>query len=212
MRGLLLFFLLFLFSYALKLERAITDIEVFNKEGAVSTELGKVYLLSLPELNVKKEITLPSITDFMGEKQRPKVFDISFSPSGKKFLIVVEANLGKRDLFLYEEGKKLISLLKGTDISRAEFLTENRVILATIGNEVWLYDLKAKKTVYRYLVFRFVLSNMELNREKNLIAWGDESGKVLFINPENGELIGVGTEGNKDKIFSLSYRVLVGEG
>ncbi|WP_461828751.1 WD40 repeat domain-containing protein [Aquifex sp.] len=215
MRGLLLFLLIFLFSHAqgLKLEGAITDIEVFNRSVAVSTELGKVYLLSLPELKVEKEISLPSITDFMGEKQRPKVFSISFSPSGKKLLIVVEANLGKRDVFLYEDGKGATPLLKGTDVSEAEFLTEDKIVLATLGNEVWLYDLKNQKTVYRYLVFRFVFSDMELNREKNLIAWGDESGKVFFINPENGELTGVGTEGNKDKIFSLSFkgnRVLVG--
>ncbi len=215
MRFLPLFFLLFLFSYAqvIKLEGAITDIEVFGKEAAVSTELGRVYLLSIPELSIDKEISFPPITDFMGEKHKPKVFDIAFSPSGRKLLIVVEAPLGKRNLFLYEDGKGLVPILKETDVSKGTFLDEDKLILGTIGNEVWLYDLKRKRTIYRYLVFRFVFSDMELNKRRKLLAWADESGKVFFINPKNGELVGVGTEGNKDKIFSLSFkgnRVLVG--
>jgi len=78
-------------------------------------------------------------------------------------------------------------------------------VIATLANEVWLYDMKNKKTVYKYLVFRFVFSDMDLNEDRTLIAWGDESGKVFFIDPETGKVIGVGTEGNKDKIFSVSF-------
>ena len=211
---LLLSFLLFLFSYAqnVKLNAAITDIDVHGNEAVISTELGKVYVISIPDLSIKQEISLPSITDFMGEKQKPKVFSVSISPSGKRILIVAEANLGKRDVFVYENGN-LKKVLKLTDVSKGKFLDESRAVFATIGNEVWLYDLGSNKTIYRYLVFRFVFSDMDVNREKKLIAWGDESGKVFFINPENGMMVGVGTEGNKDKIFSLSFRgdrVLVG--
>ncbi|RUM30268.1 MAG: hypothetical protein DSY32_02380, partial [Aquifex sp.] len=188
------------FSVEIHLKGAITDICVGERKIAVATETGSVYILDKENFSVKNEIIFPQFTDFMGEKQNPKVFSVDISPSGKKLLAVVETNLGKRDVYLYSGGK-LEKILKQTDVSEGKFLDENRIILGTIGDEIWLYDIKSKKTIYRYLVFRFSFSDFELNEDKTLVAWGDESGKVFFIDPESGRVIGVGTEGNKDKIF-----------
>ncbi|NPB06423.1 MAG: hypothetical protein GXO03_02340 [Aquificae bacterium] len=206
MRGLVLLFSLLLFSFAqeLKLEGAITDISHAHGKAAVSTEWGKVYLIDLNAFKVEAEITVPDITDFTGEKQSAKVFSVDISPSGSKLAIAAEANLGKRTVFIYENGQ-LKPLLEFTDASKVRFLDENRLIIATLANEIWLYDLKNHKTVYKYLVFRFVFSDMDINEDRTLVAWGDESGKVFFIDPETGRVIGVGTEGNKDKIFSVSF-------
>jgi len=200
------------FGVEIHLRGAITDICVGNKNVAIATELGNIYLLDKGTLSVKTRITFPEFTDFMGEKQKPKVFSVDISPSGKRILAVVESDLGKRDVYIYENGK-LIKVLKLTDVSKGKFLDENRIILGTIGDEVWLYDLSKRKTVYRYLVFRFVFSDFDFNENKTLIAWGDESGKVFFIDPNSGKVIGVGTEGNKDKIFKLDFaknRVIAG--
>ncbi|HIP43470.1 MAG TPA: hypothetical protein EYG91_06240 [Aquifex aeolicus] len=210
----LLFFFLYTISFALEvnLKGAITDIAIGKSKIAVSTEKGKVFILKKENLSVEQEISLPELTDFMGEKQKAKVFSVDLSPSEKKVLIVVESDLGKRTIFLFEKGA-LKPILKLTDASKGMFLDEDNIILGTIANEIWLYNIKDRKTVYKYLVFRFVFSDFDMNRDKNLIAWGDESGKVFFIDPKNGKVIGVGTEGNKDKIFKLSFaknRVIVG--
>ncbi|NPA33054.1 MAG: hypothetical protein GXO04_05460, partial [Aquificae bacterium] len=124
----------------------------------------------------------------------------------------VEDNLGKRSVYVYENGS-LTPVLKLVNASRAMFLDEDNIIIATIANEIWLYNIKEKKTKYKYLVFRFVFSDFDLNNDRTLVAWGDESGKVFFIDPWSGRVLGVGTEGNKDKIFKLSFaenRVIVG--
>jgi len=207
MRRLLLSFLLLIFfsvASELKLSGAITDIALLGTRAVVSTEWGKVYIVDLEGFSVLDEINIPDITDFTGEKQRAKVFSVDISPSGKRIAIVSEANLGKRTVFLYEN-HELKPVLKYTNASKVRFLDEDRIVLATIANEVWLYDLARKETVYKYLVFRFVFSDMDLNEDRTLIAWGDESGKVFFIDPRTGRLLGVGTEGNKDKIFKLDF-------
>lgn len=209
-------FLFFLYTISLALEvnlkSAITDIAVGKNKLAVSTEKGKVFILNKESLSVEKEISLPDFTDFMGEKQKAKVFSVDLSPSEKRVLMVVESDLGKRTVFLFENGA-LKPILKLTNVSKGMFLDEDNIVLGTVANEIWLYNIKDKKTVYKYLVFRFVFSDFDMNKNRSLIAWGDESGKVFFIDPKSGKVIGVGTEGNKDKIFKLSFaknRVIVG--
>ncbi|GAB6065297.1 hypothetical protein JCM9492_03890 [Aquifex pyrophilus] len=198
---LLLLIPLIAFSLSVKLEGAITDISVYEEKIAVGTESGKLYILS-KNLKVLSEVSFPEFTDFMGEKQKPKVFSVDLYKG--KALAVCEDNLGKSTVYLYENNN-LKPVLKLTDARKAMFYGDNDIIVGTISNEVWRYNLKEGKTLYRYLVFRFVFSDFDMNEERNLIAWGDESGKVFFINPEDGRLIGVATEGNKDKIFKVSF-------
>jgi len=197
------------FSLSVKLDGAITDISVYGRKIAVGTEAGKLYILS-DKLDIISEVSFPSFKDFMGEIQKPKVFSVDIYRG--KILVVCEDNLGKSSVYLYENGR-LKPILKLTEARKAMFYNDNEIIIGTISNEVWKYNLKEKKTVYRYLVFRFAFSDFDMNKKKNLIAWGDESGKVFFIDPKTGRLIGVATQGNKDKIFKVSFsrnRVLSG--
>ncbi|NPA32932.1 MAG: hypothetical protein GXO04_04840, partial [Aquificae bacterium] len=116
---LLLLSLLYLsFSLEVKLGGPITDIAVQGDKVAVSTENGKVYILSAKDLSVSAEIDLPEFTDFTGEKQKAKVFSVDLSPSSQKALIVVEDNLGKRSVYVYENGS-LTPVLKLVNASRA---------------------------------------------------------------------------------------------
>ena len=157
-------FLFFLYTISLALEvnlkGAITDIAVGKNKLAVSTEKGKVFILNKESLSVEKEISLPDFTDFMGEKQKAKVFSVDLSPSEKRVLMVVESDLGKRTVFLFENGA-LKPILKLTNVSKGMFLDEDNIVLGTVANEIWLYNIKDKKTVYKYLVFRFVFSDFD---------------------------------------------------
>ena len=209
--------LLFLFAgyviaqtplYSLKAKGAVTSIFIEGEELYAANDAGSVECFNWKSKKLKFSIAFEHIKDFMGDEMPPKVYSID-KIIGKKYLLAVsQGKHGFRNLFLIID-RKIIKLLDADKdkmmIKKAYFLNENQIILATLGNEIMVYNLQSKSWVYQKHIGTSVFSDFCLNEDKSKLAATDESGIIHILKTESGESIKEYTGQNVDNIYQLAF-------
>ncbi len=218
----LLLFLLISLCFGAELEgtidvgHAVTD--MIYKKGIlyVATEQGEVKFVDLKKKKVLRSIELPAIRDFMGNPIPPKVYSVDLSPSRKELLIVSQASGGFSEVYTYREGRgfeKVIDLGWNLIIKEGRYVSDDRALLALLGDEIALMDLRKKKFIYRVQVGRSSLSDIDLSEDRQKAAVSDEAGVVSLVRVSDGKVIRRFKGVNVDKLYRLDYRdgkILVG--
>jgi WD40 repeat protein len=217
---LLVFFILLINAYGIKTLKptsiykskgSVLDIVVKNGKIYTSTSAGLVDVIDFKSKKIIQEIKLPKIHDFMGDLIDSHL--VSVDAFGDKILFVAQAEHGKNEIYLYNKKlKQIISKEQGLSIVKARFINDRYFIFATLDSELYYFDLKAKKILWKADIraddeeFNSKFSDFAFNNDKTKIAAADESGNVKILNLSTKKVEKVLSGVNLDNIFKLDWK------
>jgi len=214
MRNLSLFFLIVFAlpsiavepQYSLKAKGGVTSFFLEEQMLYAATDVGTIDVFDWRKRTLIKSIELPTIKDFMGDDIPPKIYAIDKCKD--KMLAVSQGYRGFRNLYIIQNNKKEIFLdasLHKMMIKKASFVEEEKILIATLGNELMLFDLENREFIYKKHIGTSVFSDFDLNDDKSIVASADESGTVHLIDVKTGERIADLKGMNVDNIYQVVY-------
>lgn len=192
----------------IKVEGGVLDIVEYKDKIIVSTEKGTVEFINIKNGKVEKKITLPKFQDFMGDYQLPKVFSVDISPNGEILAVITEATGGNRELYLERKGnlQKVISTQQRLQLTKVRFWNDNYILLSTKGSELFLYDVKNNKVIYRKQVGNYSFGDMSICDDKNNLVIGDEGGTAILVDIKSGNAYKKFDKVNVDQIYRVDCK------
>ncbi len=188
----------------------VVDIVYRNGLLYVASDKGTVEVFNLESKKKIKQINLPPITNFEGDFYSPKVFSIDLSPDNNKISIVAERSGGKRNLYLYEQGKLITIDLKSANnnfvINKVKFIDHKKIVLGLLSNELLLYDLEKRDLLKKKQINMSSFSDFALNNNKSKIAVSDEAGEISILDVNNWQLTKILKGVNVDRVYKVSYK------
>jgi len=212
MRILLLFSIftvsLFAISSVNKFRASAFILDMILKDNTlyVSTTGGTVESFDISNKKHNTIAKLKPLINFFDEEYDAKIYSIDINKNGD-FLLLAEASGGNRRVLIFKDNSivKLAGLNKNAIYKEARFVDEHRILLATLSNEVSLYDITKGKIIYTKALSSYSFSDFSLN--KNLVAITGESGDVYIFDYENKKVVKVLSGANKDNIYSIDYKL-----
>ena len=188
-----------------KVDSEILDMILKNNTLYVSTASGVVELFDITTKKQRRLLKLKPLINFFDEEYDAKIYSIDVNKNGD-LLLLAEASGGKRRILIYKDGKleKISSENCRKPYKEARFVGVNKILLVTLSNEVSLYDVKKKETIYSHPLSTYSFSDFALN--KDLAAITGESGDVYIFDYEKNKVINTLSGANKDNIYSIDYR------
>ena len=205
MRVLLLFLFVFSFAKDITFDGYISKV-VFDKDYLIAgLENGEVHIKDFKSLKLIKKLSLPKIEDFMGDKIAMPIYSLDIMDN--KVLILGEGSEAVRILYLYDiKNDKLTHIFTTpTTYMKAKFIDKNTILFGLLSDEISLYNLKDKKSIYTKSVGSYVFSTFAMNNSKTKVVFGDESGAVKLVDIKTGKKLKEFNKFNKDKTISLDF-------
>jgi len=204
-------------EYSLLAKGAVYSIVIENDILYAATDAGSIDVFNWKTKMLKKNISFPMIKDFMGDEMAPKIYSIDKWPNKDRIIAVTQGKHGFRNIFMVDNGIRTQIFDAEKDkmmIKKALFFAEDKILLATLGNEIMLYDLQKKTFVYIKQLSTSVFSDFTINPEKTLLATADESGIIHIMDALSGELVEELRGQSVDNIYQLAFanNVVVGAG
>jgi hypothetical protein len=153
-------------------------------------------------------IELQKISDFTGTKVAAKIICIDKLPEMAKILLVSQASNGFRNVSISNGGKieTIVSAeVEKLMVKKAIFISNTEILMATLANELILYNMDSRKMVYKKQLSSSVFSDFDLNDDKTRAAITDESGIIRIIDSKSGNKIKEYKEMNLDNIYQVHY-------
>ncbi len=171
----------------------------------VATEVGTVEIFHLKTGKKIKQINLPDIEDFFGEKIRPKVYSVDVS-SDNTIYMLVQSTKGFSQLFSYQHGKLNLIISENEKILaiKAKLYKDRYILLGLPANDLILYDLRNRKKVYQIHISRSPFSDFAINKDKVAVAC--ESGIVYIVDIPTGKVEKEIPKMNLDKTFKIDFK------
>ncbi len=193
---------------AIETEGNVVEIVVKGETLYAATDAGKLEVYNWKKRTLLYEVKFKQIHDFMGDPIDPKVFGVDVDRSGKKVLLLVQDEGGERTLYIRQDGKLQRILDKKAHISMREvrFVDDDHLLIATMSDELILYELPTKKELYRNKLSLSVFSDFQLNEDHSKVASTCESGIVYIVDVKSGKLLQKLEGGNKDNVFKVDYK------
>jgi len=199
-------------SHIYKADGAVTDIISSNNKIFVSTKAGAINIFDLKTKKLINTITIPKIKDFMGDLDDSKIYNLDIYKN--KLLFTAQASKGYREVFLYENQKltKLISIDKMLLIGKSKFVNEDQIIFSTLGNEMYLYDFKKEKTIWKINIktkndsFNSKFSDFAINEKRDLVVIADESGDLKIVDINKAKIVQYLEARNLDNVFKVDFK------
>jgi WD40 repeat protein len=199
-------------SYVYTASGGVTDI-VYNKNKIyVSTQAGTVDIFDITTHDMIDSIKVPKITDFMGDEIDAKIYNAD--TINNKIVFTVQAKSGYREIFVKDdkELKKIISTDDKLYVTKTKFIDENKILFATLGNKLYLYDLKEKKTIWDMDIiapdaeFNSTFADFALNEDRSICVVADESGDLKVVDIKNKKITKILAGKNLDKVFKVDFK------
>lgn len=190
----------------LKASGSVVDMIYKNNLLYVATDASCVDIFDYTTKKLTKKIELSQITDFAGDKMDSKVYSID--EIDDKVLILSQDENGFRRVDIYENNSltHIFTYKDSLPISKAKFLNKENIIFATLGNELFSYNLKSKKYNYDIQVSGGKFSDFTLNEKKDEVVIADESGELKIHSTKDGKLIKKLSGKNLDNVFEVDYK------
>ena len=190
----------------------VTDIVSGKNKLYVATQASSVDIFDLKNKKLIKKIQVKKIKDFMGDTIDAKIYNVDIYKD--KVLLTAQAPKGFREVYIYANNKlnKIISIKKKMFISKAMFIDENTILFSLLSNEMYLYDLKTKKILWKIDVrakdadFNSTFADFALNEDKTLAVVADESGNLKIVDIKKAQVIKILAGKNLDKVFKVDIK------
>ena len=182
---------------------------VLGKDGelVIGTSKSKLIVYDYVNKRVSKIINIPKIKDFMGDIIDASLSSVDYIDG--KYLILSDSGIGGySDLRIYDDNKT-IDIFTEKDkksLVKARFIDSNHILLGYLSDELELYDIKTKKSIYKVQLTQSKFSDFALNENKSLVAVGCESGEVTVADVKSGKVIKRLNSQNVDLIFQVDIK------
>jgi len=185
---------------------AVTDLVYQNNKLYSATTEGTVDIYDTKEKNLTKTIHVPNIKDFTGEEIASRIYSVDSIDN--KIMIASQGKMGYRRVHIYKDNNltEIIDTSKSYTISKVKFIDGNHILIALLSNELILFDIKAKKALYREQISASKFSNFALNEKKDEVVVADESGKLQLVSVKDGKIIQTLKGQNVDNVFQVDYK------
>ncbi len=199
-------------TYVYEANGGVTDIVSKDSKIYVATDASCVNIYDLKTKKIIQTITIPQIKDFMGDLIDAKVYNVDVY--NNKILLTSQGAKGFREVYIYEDSKQYaaITIEAKMFISKAKFVDEDTIIFSLLSNEMYLYDLKAKKEIWKIDVkakdaeFNSTFADFALNEDRTMAVVADESGDLKIVDIKKGEVVKILAGKNLDKVFKVDYK------
>lgn len=195
----------------------VTDFIIEDDVLYAATDQGIVDVFSITERIRSEAISIPDLTDFMGDTIPAKIFSIDKLIGIEDLLIVSQGAHGFRNVDVIKHGK--INRIFHADkdklmITDAVYVSNRSILIATISNEMILYDLENIKIIYKEQISLSAISDFKVDLATNAAAISDEAGKIFIIEINTGEVLETISAWHKDNVYSIDYKnnMLIGGG
>lgn len=183
----------------------VNDFVVYQDLLYIGNDMGTVDIFDIKTAKMTGQISLPPIISSLNKIVPPDI--LSVDCIDKKVLILSVAEGGYRNIWIYENNvlKKVLGEEKKLTIKEARFASEEKILLATIGSEIMLYDLSESYNVYNRHISQSAMGDMTLSRDKERTIFCDESGEVKIIDTKSSAILESFSSQNVDNIFKVAY-------
>ena len=199
-------------SYVYEASGSVVDIVSSNDKIYVATDASGVDVFDLKTKKLIKKIKVPQIKDFMGDIIDAKIYNVDIY--NEKVLLTSQASKGLREIHIFENDKlnTVVSIEKQLLIGKAKFINDELITFSTLGNEMFLYNYKIKKMIWRINVksndatFNSTFSDFALNETRDIAVVSDESGDLKVVDIKKAKVIKVLADKNLDKVFKVDFK------
>lgn len=184
----------------------VYQIEIKGDELLAGTSAGSIDVYHLKNASLQNRILFPKIKDFTGDEVAPKIFSVDKFEN--RYLAVVQASSGARELYVVEEGtpRVLIDSKANMIIAKAKFVDKNRILVALLSNELILWDSVLNKPVYSKQLNPSHFSDFAMNESRSMVASSCESGEITISDVLSGNIIKVLKGGNVDNVYKVDFK------
>ena len=186
----------------IKTSSPILDMVLYDKTVWAGSSNGEVIHFDAKG-KILSTVTLTSRVDSWGEKMIPKVMSLDISLDGS----TVAAGSDDGKIFLIRN-QKIVSTSYMTYgvIKKIAFISDKRLMIALLSNEVVWFDIDTNKVVKTISVGTSPLSDMALTKDKKIAAVAGEAGVISLIDTANMRVMRQIRGGNVDNIYDLDIQ------
>ena len=202
-------------TFHIEADGIVTDMVLAQDELIIGTDRGVLQLYNHKDREFTKNIKIPQIVDFMGDKMFAKIYSVDKIDS--KYLIL--SNSGKdgySNLFIYENNqtKQIINHKDKILALKARFIDKTHILLGLLGNEAVLFDIESQKKIYQLSLGQSKFSDFALNEDRSEAIFACESGVLTLIETKRGKIIREFKGQNVDNVYSVDIKkdIVVGAG
>lgn len=192
------------FGYELKLPANVNALKLVGGDLLIGLDNAELYWYFTQNKKLQKITQLDKIKNFYEENLSPRIYSIDYLNGA--VLILSEGSFGGKRLYIYKD-KQLISYdLHSDGVKKALFLDDDTILLALLGSNIELFDLKTKKIAKNFVFSNSSLSDVVLNETKTQLVAGFESGEIILFDVKNWQKIKSYKNAHKDNIYQLDYK------
>ncbi len=185
----------------------VKDIMIADENLYIATDAGVLQVYDISAKRFTKEIALEKIKDFMGDLMPAKVISVDYLDG--RFAFVSDSGKGGYTNLWIHDDNRTIPLLTAKDkraIIKARFVDKDHILLGYLGNEAGLFDIKAKKELYRVSLSPSKFSDMALNEDRSRAVYACESGVLNVIDTKTGKIVKVLEGINLDNVYKVDFK------
>ena len=199
-------------SYIYEASGSVIDIVSSNDKIYVATDASGVDIFDLKTKKLISKIKVPQIKDFMGDIIDAKIYNVDVYK--EKVLLTSQGSKGLREIHVFEDNKlnRVISIEDQFLIGKAKFIDDELITFNTLGNEMFLYNYKTKKMIWRINVkaedetFNSTFSDFALNETRDTAVVADESGDLKIVDIKKAKVVKLLANKNLDKVFKVDFK------
>lgn len=183
-----------------------TDIRLAAQTLYAATDDGRVARFDLETGEQIDLFRLEGVKDFYGGLVRPRIYSIDVGSRGQLLILAAGDGLGGNRLLVREEEtlREKIDGSRRLFIKEARFLDDRRVLLATMGAEVGVYDLETEAFVWKRTFGTSTFSDLALDDPRTTGAMAGESGEIRLFSTVDGKETGRLSGANLDNVYKVA--------
>ncbi|EAH4571306.1 WD40 repeat domain-containing protein [Campylobacter lari] len=201
---LILLMSIYALSYELKLDSNLNALKLADNSLLIGLDNGEIKQYFLKDKKMQKIIQLDKIKNFYEENLSPRIYSIDYLNGA--ILILSEGDFGSKKLYVYKNKQLLSYDLANDGTKKALFLDDNTILLALLGSNIELFDLKTKSVVKNFTFSSSSLSDVVLNETKTQLVVGFESGELMLFDVKKWQKIKSYKNIHKDNIYQLDFK------
>ncbi|HEG2580847.1 TPA: WD40 repeat domain-containing protein [Campylobacter lari] len=201
---LILLMSIYAFSYELKIDSNLNALKIVDDSLFMGLDNGEINQYFIKDKKMQKITQLDKIKNFYEANFSPRIYSIDYLNGA--ILILSEGDFGSKKLHVYKNKQLLSYDLANDGVKKALFLDDNTILLALLGSNIELFDLKTKSVVKNFTFSSSSLSDVVLNETKTQLVAGFESGEIILFDVKKWQKIKNYKSVHKDNIYQLDFK------